>query len=339
MRKHFLKNGLVIGLSLLTLGTVSIPPQAYAAESFIAQEKSIGIVDVNEVLKKVGTYYYKNHLANTIANPESNGFRYWLRANPDSVTPVIDLSIDAKTENIHYDSTLPVFIGENTFPNKTNEDQSFNTVKFSKTYTESNSTSVSSGFKVGGGGDLGNKFILPLILEGAGKINLEYNTANTETNTTSESYTLEVPAQPVKVPPHKTYKTVVEFSQRTYRGDVVFTGQTGSTMANRSIIKATGVYTGWMGMQESKKFEYNNFLGRHYAGLTSAQQQEIKNAGVHITTSGYGAAANAYSTVEVSGKGSFSGVYGAELIVTTYDVTDENNAQLVNKRTVPIDMD
>ncbi|MFW5438311.1 hypothetical protein [Paenibacillus apiarius] len=135
MRKHFLKNGLVIGLSLLTLGTVSIPPQAYAAESFIAQEKSIGIVDVNEVLKKVGTY------------------------------------------------------------------------------------------------------------------------------------------------------------------------------------------------------------GRHYAGLTSAQQQEIKNAGVHITTSGYGAAANAYSTVEVSGKGSFSGVYGAELIVTTYDVTDENNAQLVNKRTVPIDMD
>ncbi|MCY9513486.1 hypothetical protein [Paenibacillus apiarius] len=34
-----------------------------------------------------------------------------------------------------------------------------------------------------------------------------------------------------------------------------------------------------------------------------------------------------------------SQAYAAELIVTTYDVTDENNAQLVNKRTVPIDMD
>ncbi|BFH19458.1 hypothetical protein WJ0W_006359 [Paenibacillus melissococcoides] len=75
-------------------------------------------MDVNEVLKKVGTYYYKNHLANTVANPESNGFRYRLQANPDSVTPVIDLSIEARTENIHYDSTIPVFVGENIFTNK-----------------------------------------------------------------------------------------------------------------------------------------------------------------------------------------------------------------------------
>lgn len=64
-----------------------------------------------------------------------------------------------------------------------------------------------------------------------------------------------------------------------------------------------------------------------------------QNAGVQITTSGYGAAANAYSSVEVTGKGSFSGVIGAELIVTTYDVTDAKNARLVNQRTVPIDLD
>ena len=338
MGKHVLKHGLVIGLSALMLGSASVPPQAYA-EASIAQEKSIGIVDVNEVLNKVGTYYYKNHLANTVANPESNGFRYTLRANPDSVTPVIDLSIEARTENIHYDSTMPVFIGENTFPNNLDEEQSYNTLKYSKTYTESTSTSISSGFKVGGAGDLGNKFILPLILEGAGKINLEYNTGSTETNTTSESYTLEVPPQPVKVPPHKTYKTVVEFSQRTYRGDVVFTGRTESTMANRSIIKATGIYTGWMGMQTSKQFTYDNFLGVHYAGLTASQQQEIKNAGVQITTSGYGAAANRFSSIEVTGKGSFSGVIGAELIVTTYDVTDGKSARLVNQRTVPIELD
>lgn len=149
---------------------------------------------------------------------------------------------------------------------------------------------------------------------------------------------MEAPSQPVKVPPHKTYKAVVEFSQRTYRGDVVFTGRTGSTMANRSIIKATGVYTGWMGMQTSKQFTYDNFLGRHYAGLTAAQQQEIKNAGVLITTSGYGAAADSYSSVEVSGKGSFSGVFGSELIVNTYDITD-GKPQLVEKRTIPIGMD
>lgn len=86
------------------------------------------------------------------------------------------------------------------------EEQSYNTLKYSKTYTESTSTSISSGFKVGGAGDLGNKFILPLILEGAGKINLEYNTGSTETNTTSESYTLEVPPQPVKVPRIKRIK-------------------------------------------------------------------------------------------------------------------------------------
>ncbi|WCF09016.1 ETX/MTX2 family pore-forming toxin [Paenibacillus thiaminolyticus] len=338
MRKHALKHGLVIGLSALMLGSASAPPQVYA-EASIAQEKSIGIVDVNEVLKKVGTYYYKNHLANTVANPESNGFRYTLRANPDSVTPVIDLSIEARTENIHYDSTMPVFIGENTFPNNLDNEQTFNTLKYSKTYTESNSTSMSSGFKVGGAGDLGNKFILPLILEGAGKLNLEYNTGSTETHTTSESYTLEVPSQPVKVPPHKTYKTIVEFSQRTYRGDVVFTGRTENTMANRSIINATGIYTGWMGMQDSKKFTYDNYLGVHYAGLTASQQQEIKNAGVQITTSGYGAAANRFSSIEVTGKGSFSGVIGAELIVTTYDVTDAKNARLVNQRTVPIELD
>ncbi|WP_374020674.1 ETX/MTX2 family pore-forming toxin [Paenibacillus thiaminolyticus] len=337
MRKHVLKHGLVIGLSALMIGSASTPPQAYAQAS-IAQAKSIGIVDVNEVLNKVGTYYYKNHLANTVANPESNGFRYRLKANPDSVTPVIDLSIEARTENIHYDSTIPVFVGENIFTNNTNQEQSYNTSKYSKTYTESTSTSISNGFKVGGAGDLGNKFLLPLILEGAGKINLEFNTASTETNTKSESDTLEAPSQPVKVPPHKTYKAVVEFSQRTYRGDVVFTGRTESTLANRSIIKATGIYTGWMGMQTSKQFTYDNFLGVHYAGLTASQQQEIKNAGVQITTSGYGAAANRFSSLEVSGKGSFSGVFGTELIVNTYDITD-GKPQLVEKRTVPINLD
>ncbi|GAC42378.1 ETX/MTX2 family pore-forming toxin [Paenibacillus popilliae] len=335
MRKY-VKASLIIGLSFLIIGSVSAPPQAYAQAS-IAQEKSIGIVDVNEVLQKVGTYYYQNHLANTMANPESTGFIYKLRANPDSVTPVIDLSIDARTENIHYDSTIPVFVGENIFTNNTNEEQTYNTSKFSKTYTVSQSTSISTGFKVGGLGELVNKFILPLILKGVGKIDLEYNTGSPETKTTSESDTLEAPAQPVKVPPHKTYKAVVEFHQRTYRGDVVFTGRTENTKANRSVIKATGICTGWMGMQTSKQFTYDDFLGRHYAGLTASQQQEIKNAGVQITTSGTGVDANAFTSLEVSGKGSFSGVYGADFTVTTYDVTD-GEPQLVDNNTIPIHM-
>lgn len=331
MRSKTLRNALIIGMVFITLGgTTTIKPSQTYAESNSMQEKTIGITNVNQVLEKIGNYYYQRNLSLTwYEAPNSIGVKhnFQLRKNSDSISSEIDLSISGEEiESLYYDSTIPKFLGENVFENNTDQEQSYNTSKFSETYTESTSTSVSKGFKI----NVGRDFTIPLILNEGGKINLEYNSGSTNTNTLSKTYTLEVPSQPVKVPPNKIYKAVVEYSQRTYKGTVKFYGRNTHNPYPINTIKTTGSYTGWMGMQEIKQFTFNDPLYKHYDGLSDSQKKEVENDGVVIIPF-LGA-----TFVVVEGKGSFEGVYGAKLNVKTYDITDKNNIKLVDSRSIDL---
>ncbi|MEE3809532.1 ETX/MTX2 family pore-forming toxin [Lysinibacillus fusiformis] len=203
-------------------------------------------------------------------------------------------------------NTKPIFLGDNLFINNTNQDQTYNSSIFSQAITQTTSTSTQLGFKTSA--TVKGKVGIPFIAEGEVSATLEFNFANTNTNTTSITNTITAPSQPVKVPTNKIYKTEVYFEQKSTSGQVEMYADT-----------LTGVQIGGFSIL---------FIG-DALDKTKDTQGLIKSP-------------NDPRQVRTKGIGHFTIEHGTNLIVKTYDVTseqsysDQNSGKLIDTKIIPL---
>lgn len=115
----------------------------------------------------------------------------------------------------------------------------------------------------------------------------------------------------MKVPAHKVYKTVVQLEQIQFQGVVNYTA-TGNNLYND--INTKGMWISYNGTPYRKNFNLTNSVATAWSGMTSAQKNSIQEIKI-----------NSNNTMIVDGEATVTGVTGSNMIVKTYDITDNKN--------------
>ncbi|HDR5277983.1 ETX/MTX2 family pore-forming toxin [Bacillus cereus] len=293
---------------------ISVPGSALAAENTptsVNENVRVGITDVQSELKKIGTYYYTNEIAGTkIESWPTLTFK----AKPDSVETKVDFSITDTTNKLNFDSKIVEYMGENVFENTTDQTHKFSTAKYTKSVTESIATATTKGFNVGGSSNI---FNIPLILNNGITVNAGFNSSTTETQTKAEQKTIEAPSQSIEVPPQKTYKADVILEQRNFWGDITFTGVGSNPVTT---IKGTASYWAPNGMGAWKQYPFSDKTKNYWNKLTTSQKNNLN--GIKFEN----------NDVKAEGTAKVEGIFGSNLIVKVYDITDKSNPKLVETR-------
>ncbi|SFM27417.1 toxin ETX/toxin MTX2 [Bacillus sp. 5mfcol3.1] len=217
-------------------------------------------------------------------------------------------SMDVSGVNINETNVtkvLPVFLGSNTFVNNTSQEQTYNTSTFSQAITNTTTTTTTHGFKESTAGKV--KVGIPFIGETEITQTLEYNFTNSNANTKSETNTITAPAQPVKVPANKIYKTEVYFEKKQTSGNVELYAD---------------ILTGAKNPKSSEIISIGSALDRanNKNGLTKSPTDPNR--------------------VRSKGNGTFTIEYGTNLVVKTYDITSgtrtTDSTTLVNTKVIPL---
>ena len=281
-------------------------------------KNAVGITDVQSELNKIGTYYYTNEIAGTkIESWPTLTFK----AKPDSVETKLDFNITGTLNKLNYDTTTVDYVTIGELDNtKTPTEQTLTTSSYTKSIQETVSTATQNGFKFGGAGDLLLK--VPLLLNNI-KINAEFNSSTTKTQTTSETKTITLPSQNIKVPPGKKYRAVVVFEQLNFWGDVSFTGEGINPMTT---IKGTATYWAPNGMGAWKEYTWNKYTALFWKELTDAQKKDLNGIEFiyYPNTGGV--------KIKAQGTGKVEGVMGSKIDVDILDVTNPSKHELVETR-------
>jgi len=226
--------------------------------------------------------------------------------NPYYRTTIFGEDVDFSGINFKHSnvtSVVPMFMGENTFQNNSDLEQTFNTTSFSESITKSTSTTIQNGFKtsITTKGKVG----IPFVAEGEVSATLEYNFSSTNTNTVSTTNTITATAQPVKVPPNKTYKAEVYFEKKSTSGIVEIYADvfTSVRAVNDGVVTSIG----------------------------SALDKATNKYGLIKSP-------NDPKRVRAKGTGDFKIEHGTNLIVKVYDVTagTKSNSILVETKIIPL---
>lgn len=273
------------------------------------------ITNINDNLDKIGQYYYSNNLA----GKKMDGM-YTLDKKPQSVTSKCNLNVDPNVANLTLQNKNMslVYIGENYFDNTTDTNQTFYTTNYSKTITESTTSTTTKGFTLNGDG---LAFTASFLVDNK-KITASFNSSKSEAITETTSITLTSGSHPVNVPARKKYKTVVSLSQIEYEGTVNYQA-TGDSLTN--YINTKGMWIDLWGNPKRKNYNLSYSVGSEWNSLTSSQKSDIKELTINANN----------NTMEVNGIAKLKGITGSHMIVNTYDITNQKNI-LVNSETIDL---
>ncbi|PFJ17272.1 hypothetical protein COD67_09895 [Bacillus cereus] len=328
MNKNRLKRPIVALMLTTSIGIpcVSAPGSALAAENTptnVNENVRVGIMDVQSELKKIGEYYYTNEIAGT--EIKTGPLTYLkFEPKPRSVETKVNFDITGTVNNLKYDTTIVKYVGDNIFDNtEIDEPQNYTTGKFTESITESTTTTVTNGFKVGGDGN--NIFTIPILLNNGIKINAEFNSSTTNSKTKSETKTIEASPQTIKVPAYRKYKVDVLLEHRNFWGDITFTGEANDPMTT-IVAKAGKVNTGG---SITKEYTFKDLSGSYFQQLTKSQQNSIN--GLEFTYNRPGPMTPS-TVLKAKGTAKVEGIFGSVLTVKAYDITDESNPILVETK-------
>ncbi|MEB8649304.1 ETX/MTX2 family pore-forming toxin [Bacillus cereus] len=309
MKKKLLVTTAALSLSLTSLAPVTslAATQNYTHAEEDRIKVSNEIVDLDEIIKKLNVLYFDRFLSWKI----ENGYRAVKLNHSRLDVERLDVK-DQGVKDLTVNNLEPLYIGGNTFENNTSVTQTYKSAEYSRTVSQEVITQTNKGFKV-------NKSLsflkIPIILPDGVKLvgDLDYTNNVQQTKKTEE--TLTAPAQDVVVPPNKVYKVEVKLIKKSFHGEVAFSG-TG--VNPKSILN---IYYSWQGAGgRPPKNEDRTFNSRDmYDKLPLHEQQQIKGI-----TFGNG------NNFSVSGNAMVNGVYGSEMEVKTFDITDKNNIKLVD---------
>ncbi|MDY0854372.1 ETX/MTX2 family pore-forming toxin [Bacillus thuringiensis] len=272
--------------------------------SNVMADQATNITDVDAQMDKISDFYFKNELEWKDL-PEHPGAYQYIRL--DSKKTNMDLDLKASNlKNLTYSDLHPEYIGENEFDNTNGSiDQTFTTAAYSHQVTNSASTSVTEGFKVGGKTTL---FKLPILLTDGVDITAEFNSATSTTNTITNAKTLTASPQNIKVPAGKKYLAKVDMAKKTFNGDIEFSANgknVKSTLNTLAMYKASGFPR--PNKYPSLTFTTADMLKK----LSTSQQNQVK--GVTFDSS---------KNLILNGKAHVNGIFGSTLRVSVYDITD-----------------
>ncbi|BBC61878.1 ETX/MTX2 family pore-forming toxin [Melissococcus plutonius] len=258
--------------------------------------------NIDNDLNDLGTRYYRSKLADTY-----QGY-YLLDREPQSVSSTysIDGTPNTSSVNLNTKNINSLYVGDNVFNNNSNFDQTYNTASFTKTVTETTSTSNTRGIKFGG---KGLNFKLPFFIDG-NEVTGDFNSSETDTTTHQMQTTLLSNSQPVKVPAHKKYKVTVSLEQINYDGIVDYTA-TGKNLFNH--ISTRGLWVTWSGEPLLDTFYFSPSVEEECRALHSGQVVQISSE-IKVNT--------ADNSMSVNGQARVTGICGSRMVVTTYDITD-----------------
>lgn len=269
------------------------------------------ITNIENNLNKIGSYYYGNSLSGT--KPDG---MYTLDKQYQSISSRGNIFYTPDSDNFKLKKaqTDLIYVGENTFHNNSDVEQTNSTTTFSKEVNHTTTSSTTKGFTLE---NQGLEFKLPLFI-GTNKITTTINTSKTSGVTDSITETITAPAQSVKVPAHKVYKTVVQLEQIQFQGVVNYTA-TGNNLYND--IKTKGMWISYNGTPYRKNFNLTNSVATAWSGMTSTQKNDIQEIKI-----------NSNNTMTVDGEATVTGVTGSNMIIKTYDITDNQNILVKESR-------
>lgn len=262
------------------------------------------ITNIENNLNRIGSYYY----GNSLSGKKPDGM-YTLDKQYQSISSRGNIFYTPDSDNFKLKKTQTdlIYVGENIFHNNSDVEHTNSTTTFSKEVVHTASSSTTKGFTLA---NQGLEFKLPLFI-GTNKITTTINTSKTSGITDSIKETITAPAQSVKVPAHKVYKTVVQLEQIQFQGVVNYTA-TGNNLYND--INTKGMWISYNGTPYRKNFNLTNSVATAWSGMTSAQKNSIQEIKI-----------NSNNTMIVDGEATVTGVTGSNMIVKTYDITDNKN--------------
>ncbi|HDR4874858.1 TPA: ETX/MTX2 family pore-forming toxin [Bacillus cereus] len=293
-----MKKNQKMGKKILTLGAIAsmgamfstVSPELASAtqpdtiqKSFQGETKAIK--DWKIPLHEAMVVYGKNLVAGGREYKESIGHFNNVEFHYNAV------SADG-TPNISNVSDL--FVGKTTLTNNSDQEQTLSTNSFSKTITDSVTTSTTHGFKIGE--KTTGKISLP-IGELAQEVSLEYNFSSTGSQTKTESYTYTATPQNIKVKPHSSVEVIVILKKVKATGKVnLNTKMSGNVMYNH-------VYKALPGEQNNKAYVHS--------GSMASAVRYAKNFDKLPDLS-----VNPDDTISLIGKGTYEAEVGSEFSVT-----------------------
>ncbi|PGQ44798.1 MULTISPECIES: ETX/MTX2 family pore-forming toxin [Bacillus cereus group] len=293
IKKTFItKLGIILGIS----STMFFGNNVMAAQA-------ANIIDVDAQMDKISDFYFENELKwKDVA--DFPGAYHYIRLDSKKTNMDLDLKT-SNLKNLTYSDLNPEYVGENEFDNTNGiTEQTFTTAWYSHQVTNSASTSVTEGFKIGGKTTL---FKLPILLTGGIDITAEFNSATSKTNTVTDTKTLTASPQNIKVPAGKKYLVKVNMAKKTFNGDIDFRAN-GQNV--KSTLNTLATYYG-PGFPRPDKYPSLTFTTADiWEKLSANPQNQIK--GVNFDSN---------KNLILNGKAHINGIFGSTLSVSIYDIT------------------
>ncbi|WP_197093056.1 ETX/MTX2 family pore-forming toxin [Carnobacterium maltaromaticum] len=284
--------------------------------SFMSAQAA-NITDVDTQMDKISDFYFKNEFEGKDLPDKPGAYHYLLL---ESKKTDMDLNLNASDlKNLSYSDTTPEYVGENEFDNRNGEkQQTFTTASYSHQVTNTVSTAVTQGFKVGGKTTLFNKSVL---LPDGVDIVAEFNSQTSETKTKTDTKTLTASPQNITVPAGKIYQVKVDMAKKTFNGDIDFSA-VGTNVMSSLYMRAT--YYG-PGFPRPTLYPSLSFgTADIYERLSFEQKNQVK--GLNFDTN---------KNLQLYGKARVNGIVGSKLRVSVYDITESKvTPKLVQQKSI-----
>ncbi|MGF1918787.1 ETX/MTX2 family pore-forming toxin [Enterococcus faecalis] len=213
------------------------------------------------------------------------------------------------------------YVGGNELDNRNGQhEDTLYTASWSKSLTDTVSTSVTKGFKVGG---KPSALKIPIKLLGGllkkTEINAEFNYSTTDTKTLSNTVTFTVPPQIKKVPAGKYYRVEVYFTRVKYAGSFDFQG-TGKNV--ETTINTQANVDPWI--PRPYPWKYLDVKKSGYEIFNGLSDSEKSKAAPNIAYNSQD------KSIKLTGKANFECISGSELFVKTIDKTNDTVVNVTN---------
>lgn len=321
-----------LGTSMLMVGLIASSFNIAHAEVDDVQPQ-VGKTNVNELMTKAGTFYYKKFIAGTEEKCDSMGVTCKYLPDPQQVNHNMIVKVSGQAGQVNLQEIMLEHLGEDILTNQTSDDpQTRYTSVYSVTETTSKTTTVNKGFVLPNNV---NNVLVAADIADIGKEMFTFDLNKSESVSDSKSETINTSPQAYTVKPNQVIKVVTELYGLKYDGTVEFTAETEQNDINFAI-QAHGAYCVTMPsggtICASKDRTFNKDFTTLYDNLDDIHKQELEHGGMSLNTKVPGAKKIPY----FKGSGKFKGLGGHRVVTKDYDITDPNNPILLEVRSQDI---
>lgn len=321
----------LLSLSIITIGLIF--PTFNVAHAEEQVQPQAGKTNVNELMNKAGTFYYKEVIAGTKDECNDKISTCTYLPEPQKITHDIkSLKVTGQAGNVNLQEVMLEHIGEDILTNQTSEEPEIRyTSVYSVGQAKSKTTTVNKSFILP---NSVNNVLVAADIAGIGKEVFDFNLNTSESINDTKNETINTSPQAYKVNPGQVIKVVTELYALEYDGTVTFTAETDQKDINFAIqargSTCKGVPGGTICVNKDKTF--NEKFTTIYDHLADTHKQELENGGLHVDTKTPGIKKHP----SFKGSGEFKGLGGHRVVTKDYDITDPNNPILLEVRSQDI---